>query len=308
LANTTGSSLSALGQGALLINTTGSNNTAIGSEALRSNTTASNNTAVGYQAAYTGTTATQVVAIGSGALYANTVNYGTAVGFQALNANTTGAGNAAFGATALAANTTGSGNSAFGAFAFGVSNSPLQANTTGSNNSAFGLGALAANTASNNTAVGYQAGYNITTGANNACFGYIAGTDTVRNITTNSNEIVMGNNSHTAAYIKIAWTVTSDSRDKTSFAPVQHGLAFVNSLTPTAYQFRVSREDDTPIGVVRYGFKAQDILALEGANPVIIDNSDPDNLKYNQDSMIAVLVKAIQEFKAEFDAYKATHP
>ena len=81
-------------------------------------------------------------------------------------------------------------------------------------------------------------------------------------------------------------------------------MAFVNSLTPTAYQFRVSRENETPSGPVRYGFKAQDILSAEGANPVIIDNSDPDNLKYNQDSMIAVLVNAIKELKAEIDQLK----
>jgi hypothetical protein len=178
--------------------------------------------------------------------------------------------------------------------------------TTGAKNTAVGSQALQLNTtASNNTAVGYQAGYNITTGANNACFGYIAGTDTVRNITTNSNEIVMGNNSHTAAYIKIAWTVTSDSRDKTSFAPVPHGLAFVNSLTPTAYQFRVSREDETATGPVRYGFKAQDILAIEGDSPVIIDNSDSENLKYNQDSMIAILVNAIKELNAKVQSLEA---
>jgi len=89
---------------------------------------------------------------------------------------------------------------------------------------------------------------------------------------------------------------------------VPHGLDFVTSLTPTAYRFRVSRENETPTGMVRYGFKAQDLLALEGEKPVIINNDDPENLKYNQDSMIAVLVNAIKELKAEFDVYKAAHP
>jgi hypothetical protein len=112
----------------------------------------------------------------------------------------------------------------------------------------------------------------------------------------------MGNNSNTAAYIKVSWTVTSDARDKTSFAAVPHGLDFVNSLTPTAYKFRVSRDDDTPTGPTRYGFKAQDILAAEGKNPIIIDNSDPENLKYNADSMIAVLVNAIKELSAANEA------
>jgi hypothetical protein len=115
----------------------------------------------------------------------------------------------------------------------------------------------------------------------------------------------MGINAITAAYIKVSWTVTSDARDKTSFAIVPHGLAFINSLTPTTYRFRVSRDDDTPTGMIRYGFKAQDILEAEGNNPVIIDNSDAENLKYNQDSMIAVLVNAVKELSAELNALKA---
>jgi hypothetical protein len=115
----------------------------------------------------------------------------------------------------------------------------------------------------------------------------------------------MGNNNITNAYIRVSWQTVSDARDKTSFAPVPHGLAFVNSLVPTAYQFRQSREDETPTGPIRYGFKAQDILAAEGPNPVIIDDSEPEHLGYNQDSMIAVLVNAIKELKAELDLVKA---
>jgi hypothetical protein len=222
------------------------------------------------------------------------------VGFQAGYSNTTGA-LTAVGYFAGKSNTTGGGNVAIG-------NTALATASTADNCTAVGVVALSGATGSNNTAFGFNAGGNITSGANNTCIGNSSGTDAVRNITTASNEIVMGNNSHTSAFIKIAWTVTSDARDKTSFAPVPLGLAFVNSLTPTAYQLRVSRNDATPTGPVRYGFKAQDILAAEGANPVIIDNSDPENLKYNQDSMIAALVNSIKELKAEFDAYKATHP
>ena len=46
----------------------------------------------------------------------------------------------------------------------------------------------------------------------------------------------------------------------------------VNKLEPVSFQFKKSREDDTPTGTMHYGFKAQDILALEGDNNVIIDN------------------------------------
>jgi hypothetical protein len=117
----------------------------------------------------------------------------------------------------------------------------------------------------------------------------------------------MGNNSSTNAYIKIGWTVTSDARDKTNFASVPVGLEFVNALKPTAYQFKKDRDNDEVAegARVRYGFLAQDILALEGGTPVIIDNIDEDNLKFNESSLIPVLVKAIQELSAEVAALKA---
>lgn len=45
----------------------------------------------------------------------------------------------------------------------------------------------------------------------------------------------------------------------------------------------------------RYGFLAQDILPLEGNDPVIISAEDPDKLQYTEAHLIPVLVKAIQE-------------
>ena len=51
--------------------------------------------------------------------------------------------------------------------------------------------------------------------------------------------------------------------------------------------------------------EAQDILALEGNNPVIIDNENADSLKYHGAHLIPVLVKAVQELSAENTALKA---
>jgi hypothetical protein len=115
----------------------------------------------------------------------------------------------------------------------------------------------------------------------------------------------MGHTAVTNAYVKVAWTVTSDARDKTNFSSVPYGLDFVSKLEPISYQFKTSREDETPNGNVRYGFKAQDILELEGDNPVIIDNEDLESLKFNSDSLIPVLVNAIKELKAELDLLKS---
>jgi hypothetical protein len=283
-ANTTGAYNTAEGANSLYANTTGARNTAIGYAALFSNTTSSGNTAVGYQAGYTNTTAADNTFIGYQAGYStlSAPIRQTAIGSQALY---TGGGgdDVAVGYKALYASNTGGGASvAVGINAF-----------------------LNLSSGYYGVAVGQGAGSNATTGFNNTCIGRIAGTDAVFNVTTESNRIVMGNDSHTNAYIKIAWTVTSDARDKTNIADIPHGLDFVQQLQPKQYQFRTSRTDETPSGNIRYGFLAQDILALEGDNSVIIDNEQPDNLKYNGESLVPVLVKAIQELKSQLDSVKA---
>jgi hypothetical protein len=77
---------------------------------------------------------------------------------------------------------------------------------------------------------------------------------------------------------------------------------------------------------LRYGFKAQDVLELEGSSPVIVDAEDEDKLRLNDQSLIAVLVNALKELNEKvdsdrlvasnalrdlnnkFDAYVLTHP
>jgi len=296
----------AVGSGALNANTTGSYNTASGYLALYSNTTGSNNTASGQGALYSNTTGNYNTASGLSALYSNTTgNYNTASGGSALYSNTTGSENTASGLSALYSNTTGNYNTAHGV-------SALYYNTTGTQNTASGKNALISNTTGgSNTAHGVSALYYNTTGSGNTALNPLNSAGAyapVFNPTTANNRFCMGSTGVTDAYIQVAWTVVSDARDKINFAPVPHGLEFVKSLQPTAYQFRTARDSEETNGRVRYGFKAQDILALEGANPVIVDNEDVDKLRMVDTALIPVLVKALQELNAKFDAYVLTHP
>jgi hypothetical protein len=302
-ANTTGSPNVAVGYGALAANTTGAANVAVGYAALGANTTADNNAAIGYGALVANTTGGSNIAVGGGALAANTTGSpNVAVGYAALGANTTGTNNAAIGYAALDANTTGVYNISLGTGALG-------ANTTASYNVAIGGAALGANTTgASNTAVGHAALYYNTTGSGNTMLGPLNSAGAYAptfSPTVEDNRFCMGSTSVTNAYIKVAWTVTSDARDKTNFAPVPHGLDFVQQLQPTAYQFRVDRETDVTTGIVRYGFKAQDVLELEGDNPVIVDNEDDSHLRLNESSLIPILVNAIQELSAEVTALTA---
>ena len=66
--------------------------------------------------------------------------------------------------------------------------------------------------------------------------------------------------------------------------------------------YKKSRERNYPTGRKRYGFKAQDILPLEQGDAVIISDDEPENLKYNESSLIPVLVNAIKELTAKVEA------
>jgi len=147
--------------------------------------------------------------------------------------------------------------------------------------------------------MGYNSGGSLTTGSENLLLGVNAGKSTSPfTVTTQGCRVVIGHNDISNAYIKVAFTVTSDLRDKTEIADVPHGLDFVDKLKPVSFKFKKSREDDTPTGTKHYGFLAQDILELEGSDNVIIDNEQPDHLKYKGEHLVPVLVNAIKELTA----------
>jgi hypothetical protein len=263
---------------------------------------------------------TACVAVGYNALAVNQTSFNTAVGYAALTNNTSGASNTAVGSTALNANSASSGNTAIGdgslsrstgASNTGVGSSSLANNTTGNYNVA--VGSLAMNggfspaiTGDSNVAIGFGALRLITSGSNNIAFGNAFSIAPVFSVTNQSNRIVMGNTSITNAYVQVAWTVVSDARDKMNFGSVPHGLDFVRQLNPISYQFKNERDAEVPVphGNVRYGFKAQDILALEGDQPIIIDAEDPEKLRYNGEALVPVLVNAIKELSAQVEQMK----
>ena len=73
-------------------------------------------------------------------------------------------------------------------------------------------------------------------------------------------------------------------------------------LLPKEFKL-MDRETQEATSGTRYGFLAQDILAQEN-EPVLIDSSDLENLKMKESLLVPILVKAIQELKAEIDQLK----
>ena len=157
------------GQPALLSLTTGTFNTAVGFLSLRSDTEGQFNTAVGAGALLANVgdqssgTGVENTATGAAALLNNTTgNQNTATGAFALFSNTEGDFNSANGFDALFSNTTGARNTA----TYGLT-------AHGNTNTALGDSALANNIglASDNTAIGADAGFFATTGRGNVYVG-----------------------------------------------------------------------------------------------------------------------------------------
>ncbi len=222
-----------------------------------------------------------------------------AVGGGALATTDAGTSNTAIGIGALYSNTSGNQNVALGQQA-------LFAGTTGGLNVAVGSQALQNATGDANTAIGNFAGSTVTSGSKNIIIGHNGAPDTpVYSVTTEDNRVVMGTTAITNAYIQVAWSAVSDARDKTNITALPVGLEFVKQLNPVSYQFKESRDSEVPHGPVRYGFLAQEILAAEGENPVIVDTEDPEKLKVTNDYMNAIFVKAIQELSAKVEALEA---
>jgi len=339
--NTTGLSNVGIGEASLKVNTTGSQNVAVGSACLWSNTTGTGSIAIGRLALFSATAASYSIAIGyesmqnsvgpdssigigyrslrvaggSGTGIENvcigaesgqsvtTADNNTAVGSRTLTLITTGAANTAIGAGSLRFAASGSYNTAVG-----IESMKGTAFTSGTYNTAIGAYAIyESTTGSHNVAIGANAGYGITTGSGNTIINPRNSSGTVApvfSVTTENNRFVAGSTGVTNAYVQVAWTVVSDQRDKTNFSVVPHGLDFVMKMKPCSFQYRKSRDSDEPVGPVRYGFKAQDILDIEGSNPVVIDAEDPEKLKITDSSLVPILVKAIQELKEEIENLK----
>ncbi len=357
---TTGDQSVAVGQSALLVATTGNKNamfghragaalttasesTFIGNEAGESTTTGANNVFVGHQAGEANTTGHSNVGIGNGALDALTDGHSnTAVGYLAASSLITGSpyqtrNNVAIGREALETQATQEDNVCVGYQALGTGNSAsnsqitsIGSQTANAAHAAYGgtyvgyTAGQAVTSGIHNTAIGRQAGSVTTTGSNNFFAGYQAGTSSSPgHVVGGANHIVLGNSSITNALIKVDWTVTSDSRDKTDVTDLDLGLNFVNSLAPKKYKWdmRSDYSDDlsvTPNGDYKKpqlvtGLLAQDVETLERAagykveeqTNLVVSKDEKGNYGLTYAKLIPILIKALQEADDKIDALTA---
>ena len=256
--------------------TTGDSNVFMGFEAGKSQTTGVKNVAIGANALQTNVDGDGLVAIGFEALKvfepSDGLRYTIGIGYQAGVSCTAGGDNVLIGGNAGDAITDGNNNVAIGSDALG-------ANVQGDRNVAIGYEALfnanpSGDADTQNTAVGYQAGYNLTTGTNNTLIGtHVASGDSITgtnntcvgataghgltsgsnnlllghdagraaspsgNLNTGSNAVVLGDDNIASLFCADTSISSSDSRDKADITDFNIGLNWVKDLRPITYKW-----------------------------------------------------------------------
>ena len=338
-ANTTGEPVDAFGYRALYSNTTGSYNVGIGYASLNSNTTGNYNVAVGPQSLVSNTTASNNTAVGYQALYNNTSSDNTAIGYQAGYSQT----NSTYGANLFAGRvagknvTTGWGNTLVGGYSSG------ELITTGTRNTVLGCyngnqGGLDIRTASNYIVLsdgdGNPRGIFDSTGnflvakvtQDLAVVGFQVRADApgLAQITRSGGEALALNRLASDGSIALfyrqtsqvgsisvtssatAYNTSSDYRLKENIALMTGALDTVSKLKPVTYKWKAD-------GSEGQGFIAHELAevvpdCVTGEKDAVDADGKPVYQGIDTSFLVATLTAAIQELKAEFDAYKATHP
>ena len=328
--NTSGNNNTAVGSGSIPKNVTGSNITSVGMDAGQ-NTTAGPNSYFGLGAGSGNTSGTNNVAVGyrtlgytgAGGIMSNNVS----IGDSSLTYNTTGGSNVAVGGSALLSNTTASNST-------GIGYRALNSSSTGASNTSVGKDALYyVTTGSNNIGIGVNAGESLTTGSSNIYIG--SGTVYASSASVNNELIIAaytlqsGKGSQTAyifansgagaggSYYNGAntttWNTTSDQRIKKNIVDNNVGLEKITQIQVRNFEYRLPEEIDSELKAsdaiiksgVQLGVIAQE---LQQVLPECVKQETTGVFSVDSDNLTWYMINAIKELKAEFDAYKATHP
>jgi hypothetical protein len=106
-----------------------------------------------------------------------------------------------------------------------------------------------------------------------------------------------------------SWSTTSDKRIKKNIVDVASGLDKILALRPVEFDYKENDKHEVGFIAQEYQQVLPDQVITHAANEAEKQWVDKDGrvMGINQ-NLVPYLVKAIQELKAEFDAYKSTHP
>ena len=105
----------------------------------------------------------------------------------------------------------------------------------------------------------------------------------------------------------VAYNTSSDYRLKENIAPMTGALAKVAALKPCTYTWK-SAPDEVGEGFIAHELEEVCPHAVTGEKDAVDEDGNPKYQGIDTSFLVATLTAAIQELKAEFDAYKATHP
>jgi hypothetical protein len=341
---TTGSANTAVGVGAERFETTGSSNTAIGQDALQYAVGAANTVAIGPAAAGNVATPSQSVAIGvnamQGALTSSPsqdifigVNAGNSLAMttpsndvfigQSSGGNIVGASNVtAVGYNAGLNITSGGFNTLYGYFAGKIL-------TSGANNVIIGhqVASTTLQTGSNNLLIGFNTGCDTAasntsnyfalcgnsgptlsaTGTNTAStmIWTMPGSLTLPNVTTGTNADFLCLSSGGVVLLQSSACTISSARFKEDIQPLG-GNATDELLALNVSTFKLRDGDkngDPNASKTQVGLIAEDVAKVDPRLAIYEDDMKTPK-SYRQESVIALLVKAVQEQQAEIEALK----
>jgi Chaperone of endosialidase len=231
-------------------------------------------TAIGAGALRLGVYRVGNTANGANALFSDTSgNHNVADGNKALFSNETGFNSTAIGANALYSNTTGNRNVADGCNA-------LFSNQAGNFNTAIGFRALYQSTGSNNVALGFNAGSNLTDGSGNVCIGYnvlgVAGESNTTRISNIYSLVASARLVYINSDSKVG-TLVSSRRFKEQIKPMDKASEAILALEPVTFRYKKEIE---PNRGIMFGLIAEDV---EEVDPDLItrnDKGEPETVRY----------------------------
>ena len=266
------------GQDALFHFTNGGFNTAIGSHALYADTTASSNTAVGSFVMALHSSGNQNVTVGQGALANNSGSGNVAVGFKALRGG---------GMPDAPVN-----NQTAVDFNEALGYEALFYQIGSQYNSGFGWRALFNNrTGGSNTAMGHEAGYNVTGNGNVDIGAGVEGvvgennTTRIRNIGTTP--LNTGRFVHVDANGKLGYVVSSE-RYKDDIKPMDKTSEALFALKPVTFRYK---GDIDPSHAKMFGLIAEEVAEVNPDLVVRNAKGEVDTIRF--DSLNAMLLNEL---------------
>ena len=250
---------------------------------------------VGY--CYAGGGGEILIGTSSGCLINGSANCNIGIGAATIQRLTSGCRNIAIGPAAMSDKT---GDN----FTIAIGSCALRCNTNTTGTVAIGHEVAYRAPSSSSVFIGYRAGYcQVTNYGGVIVIGANAEASTSRQTT-------IGTSSMNSYRIYGTWSNASDARDKTDVTALPLGIDFIKTLNPVKYTWQHREPAEGKDGCQEVGFLAQEFQVAEQAAGAqdylhLVEDDDPDHLFINQNRLIPVLVKAIQELSDKNDALEA---